>query len=111
MRQRLDRIGADQPIAHVGARQHRRNNDLGRPDGLHVLHRVDAGIHLARGKGAIEFLGPQCLAADLRQRTILDAIAGRANDDDLDIVKAMRGDQRIAHHARLGKCKRRAARP
>ena len=61
----------------------------------------------------LDLLGEQALAADLGQRAVLDAVALRADDDDLDrgIVgqrRVGRGQRRLDHPG-LGQGQRRAA--
>ena len=84
MGKRIDRFGADQPVADIGALEHCRDAQFGRAVAFDILHRVDAGVDLAGEKGAIELLGPQRLAAKLSQRAILHPVAGRDHRHDLD---------------------------
>ena len=60
----------------------------------------------------LDLLGEQALAAGLRQRPVLDAVAGGADHLDRDPLglEAMRRGQRRAHHARLRQRQRAAAR-
>ena len=66
---------------------------------------------LAVQQRAVELLGPQGLAADLRERAILHPVAGGANRHDRDgfLRPAMRGAQGIAHHMCLEESERRTA--
>ena len=108
VRQVGDRRRADDPVAHVGARQHRGDRDRRRADRLDILHRMHRAIDVAAEQRAVEFLGPQRLAADLGERAVLHLVAGGPDHDDLD-RDAVRRDQRVAHHARLDERERRAA--
>ncbi len=96
-------FGADDPVTHVGTLQDRGDRDSLGADRLDVLHRMDAAIHLAVEQRAVELLGPQRLAADLGERTILDSVAGGADRDDLDCGgrPAVRGEQRVTDEMRL----------
>src|SRR3546814_7503308 len=96
----------------VGTRQHRRNRDTGGADRLDILHRMDRAIDLAVRQHAIEFLGPQGLAADLREWAILHTVPGGLDGHDRDPIRrpAARGRQRVAHPMRLRERQRRGAR-
>ena len=60
----------------------------------------------------LNLLGEQPLAAFVCQWSILDGIATRANDDELDplLADTRRRRQPRTHHARLHQCQRTAAR-
>ena len=61
----------------------------------------------------LDFLGEQPLAADIGQRTVLDRIAGGADDLMISIacfLDALRRRQQPAHHMRLRQRQRAAAR-
>ena len=60
----------------------------------------------------LDLLGEQALAAGLRQRPVLDAVAGGADHLELDPlrVEPVRRGERLAHHARLRQRQRAAAR-
>src|SRR6185295_3121339 len=66
----------------------------------------------ARRERLFDLLGEQTLAADIRQRPVLDAITAGADrlNGDLLGIEAMRLGQRLPHHVGLGKRKRTAAR-
>ena len=80
--------------------------------GRHVLHRVDGEVERALEQSGLDLLGEQALAADLGQRPVLDPVALRAHDHDLDrgVVEAGLGrEQGRLDHARLRQGQRRAA--
>jgi hypothetical protein len=79
---------------------------------IDILHRMHRAIDLTRQQCAVEFLGPQCLAADFGERDILHAVARGLDRNDLDRIggPAMRPGQRVAHHIGLDERKRRSAR-
>ena len=110
-RKRLDAVAADQPVARVGALEHRRDDEFDGPDRLDVLHRMDREVGTALEQTQVELLGPQRLAADLGERPVLDAVAGGGHRHDLDglLAPAVRGAQRIGDQGRLGEGERRAA--
>ena len=83
------------------------------PDAFDVLHRMDAKIDLAFEQRAVELLGPQRLAADLRERPVLDLVAGGRDLDDLDpaVGPALRRLDRRSDLARLRQRERRSASP
>src|SRR3546814_16063032 len=60
----------------------------------------------------LDLLGEEALAADLRQRAILDAVTGRLDDDDgnrlLGRQFGVRGGKAAAHLLGLGQRQRRA---
>ena len=112
LRQRIDACRTDQPVANIGARQHRRDPDHGGANCLDILHRMHRAIDLAVDQRPVEFLGPQRLAADVGQRPVLHPVAGGANHDDFDRVPApaMRCAQRTPYQIRLDKGERRTTR-
>src|SRR3569623_1519022 len=109
LRQSVDAVGTDQPVAYIGARQHRGDDDRLRADRLDILHRMHRAIDLAGEQGAGELLGPQRLAPDLGQRAVLHGVAGGLDDDDL-AGQAVRPGQSVLDHVRLHQRERRAAR-
>jgi N6-L-threonylcarbamoyladenine synthase len=107
--QGIETGSADQPVADVGARQHRRDRDpVGEPR-LDVLHRMNCKVDPTVEQRRVEFLGPQRLAADFGKRAVLHAVAGGDDDDDLD--RNVVGHECIADHVRLRQRERRSARP
>ena len=88
MRQALDRVGdgGDQRVAHVLARQEARERDPVRDEGRQILGRVDGGVDLAREQRDVDLLGEQALAAGLGERPVLDRVAARADDPQLDVL-------------------------
>ena len=92
-RQRVDRGRADQHVALVRPRQDGRDRQLGRPDRLDVLERVDRGIDPPFAEPDVELARPQRLAADLRQRPVLDLVPARLDRHQLDsaLGPAVRG--------------------
>ena len=110
-RQRGNAFGADQHIAHVRAFEHGGDGEAVRAQGFHVLGRVDGEIDLARIEPGVEFLGPQRLAADFRQWSVLDAIAAGGDGHDLYMrrIDFMRPGQSVARFLRLRHGERRAA--
>ena len=73
---------------------------------------MHTAIDLMGQKGAVQFLGPQGLAAQFGQGTVLNAVAAGRDDDDLDRLSrpAMGGDQGGCRHLGLGQSKRGSAR-
>ena len=71
--------------------------------GRHVLGGMHREIDRAREQRLLDLLGEQPLAAGLRQRPVLDAVARGADRDDLDRVRATpcAAASAVAHHARL----------
>ena len=109
---RLDRLSADQPILHVAARTDGGDGDLARADRFHILQRMDAEIDILLNQRPVQFLGPKLLAADLRQRTVLNAIARRLDYLNLHEVgrPAVRDLQCRGDLMCLRQCQRRATR-
>ena len=103
---------ADQPVADIGPFEHCDERDSLWPDRLDIFHRMNAGVGTPLHQGAIECLGPQCLAANFGERTILNDVAVGRDRDDFDLVggPAVRCDQRSAGHMGLSQGKRRSAR-
>jgi len=106
--QRGDAVGADQPVARIGPLQHRRDCESAVTDRLDVLHRMDRKIGSAGGEPDVKLPGPQCLAAQLGERPILDDVARSRDRHQLDRA-AMGGLQRLGDEARLGEGERRSA--
>src|SRR5439155_8078497 len=98
---------------HVAAWANGGDMDRLRADALDILHRMDAEIDVAVEKGAVEFLGPQSLAAELIKRAVLHLVAGRRDGDQLDIAfgPALGGFDRCRDLARLGEGQGRSASP
>ena len=73
---------------------------------------MDAEIDFAGDQRAVELLGPQLLAADIRERAVLHLVAGSHEGLDLDEVgrPAVRDLERGCDLVRLRKSQRRAAR-
>ena len=71
------RLGADEGVAHVLARQKRRSQAR-RQHGRHVLHRVDGEIDLAASSASSISLVNRPLPPTSRERPVLDAVAGGA---------------------------------
>ncbi len=112
LRQRGDALRPHQPIANIGAGQHRGNADRRGADRLDVLHRMDRKVDCAVEQRAVELLGPQRLAANLGQRAVLHAVAGGLDGDDRHGVfgPPMRGAERGGDHVRLHQSEGRSAR-
>jgi len=72
---------------------------------------VDGEIDPAVAERLLDLLGEQALAAGLRQRPVLDGIAGGLDDGDGDALRrpAEGGGQRIAHRMGLPQGQRAAA--
>ncbi len=68
---------------------------------------MDGKVDLTLHQCPIQFLRPQRLAADFRQRPVLNPVAARLDDHRFDRVRcpAMPGAQRLGRHARLRQCK------
>ena len=114
LRQLRDRRGlaADEDVAHVLARQAGdKRQSIGQP-GRQILGRVHGEIDLVRQQRLLDLLGEQPLAAGLRERAILDRVAGRADDvqGDPHLVESVGGGEACAHLVRLRERQRRAAR-
>jgi N6-L-threonylcarbamoyladenine synthase len=82
---RGDRCGPDQNVADILAGQDGGDDDLARAGRFDVLGRVDRDVDLAGKQPGIEFLGPQRLAADLRERPVLDPVAAGGDGDEFDV--------------------------
>jgi hypothetical protein len=71
---------------------------------------VHGGVDLAGDEGFLDLLGEEALAADLRQRAVLDAVAGGLDDHDGDRPLGgkigVRFTEAAAHFLSLGKGKR-----
>ena len=80
-------------VVRIGARQHRRDAEARRQLARHVLHRVHGDVGAAFLHRDLEFLDEQALAADLRERAVLHAVALRAHRHELDGQVGMRGPQ------------------
>ena len=80
------------------------------PDGFHILHAVDGQIGFPGDQRPVQFLGPERLAPDVRERPVLNPVATGLDGDDFDRVggPAMGGDQRLRGHARLRQGERRS---
>ena len=106
-----DRGGADQPVAGIGAAQHGGDAQLGRAVAFDVLHRMHRNIGVAGKERSVEFLGPQRLAADIGQRSVLDAVAGGLHHADFDRAGGpfMRNFESRGDLRRLGEGERGAA--
>ena len=95
LRQLGDPAGAlarDQHVARIGARQHRADRQARRQPGRQVLHRVHRKIDPAVEQRRLELLAEQPLAAELGERPVDHAIAGRADHHDLE--RARLGERR-----------------
>src|SRR3546814_15684926 len=72
------------------------------------------GVDLAGDERFLDLLGEEALAADLRQRALLDAVTGRLDDDDgnrlLGRPFGVRGGKAEAHLPGLGQRQRGAPR-
>lgn len=99
-------------IAHVLARQEVVEDQPVRQHGRHILGGMHGKIEIAPLQTGLDLLGEQPLAADLGQRTILDAIAGRRDGDDLDIRQSLApgGFETGLDLVRLSESQRAAAR-
>ena len=101
----------DQPVANIRALEHRDDPQGVGALALDILHRMDRGVGLPREQGEVELLGPQCLAPDLGERTILNAITAGADDAQRDAPRGpvMRLLERGGGHPRLRQRQRRPA--
>ena len=107
------RLAADEDVARVFARQHRRDDQAIRQRRRHVLGRMHREVDVAGRQRLLDFLGEQALAAELRQRAVADRVAGGPDRADLDPLRRqpVRGRQAVAHHGGLGQRERTPARP
>lgn len=108
---RLQRGRTDQPVADIGARQAGGNDQRIRSLAFDILAAVDGGARHALQEREVEFLGPQRLAADLGQGTILDPVTAGADlvQDDAACRPAMRRFERKGGLAGLGERERGSA--
>ena len=104
---------ADEGVAHILARQIGANDEAIRQHTRHVLHRVHGQIDAAGEQSFLDLLGKQPFATSFRQRSILDAIAGRLDDDGLQLrfSQGMRAHQAPTDLVCLGECQHRSAGP
>ena len=109
----IDAFGTNETIANVAPRPDCSKMNLFGPNGLDVLHRMDAEIHFVLEQRTIELLGPQRLAADSGERPVLDHIASRFDLHDLNpaIGPALSGFDCGRDLARLSQRQRRSASP
>src|SRR3546814_14232414 len=70
-------------------------------------------IDLAAGQRTVQLLGPERLAADVRERPVLNPVAAGLHHDDLDraFIPAMARPQRLHRHMRLPQRERAATGP
>ena len=66
--------------------EHGRENELAGPDGLDILHAVHSTVNFAFGERAIQFLGPQGLAANFRERTIENLVSAGDHRHQLHLI-------------------------
>lgn len=73
---------------------------------------MNGNVDLARDHCRLDLLGEKALAAHLGQRAVLDPVAGRLDDDDLErgLRQVMGRHQTRTGLMRLGKRQRAAAR-
>ena len=69
------RVGRDQCVARIGARQHRADRQPVRQPGRHVLHRMHRDVDPPVLEGFLDLLGEQPLAADFGERALQHAVA------------------------------------
>ncbi len=107
------RLAADEDVAGIFARQHRRDDETIRQYRRHVLGGMHGDVDLAGRQRLLDLLGEEPFAAEFRQRTVADGVAGGRYGADLDPFRrpAMRGRQAGPHHGGLGQRERTAARP
>ena len=82
----LSAIALMNTSAGIFPRQHARNRDTVGKHGFEVLHGVHGDVDVARQQRLLHLLGEQTLAADLGERPVGHAVAGGADDDELDVV-------------------------
>src|SRR3546814_2613685 len=72
---------------------------------------MDSEVDHALGKGAVQFLGPKCFAANVSERPILYAVAigPHSNDVDRILVPPVSSAQGRRHHMRLNQCQWRSS--
>ena len=109
--QRLNGLGPDQLVLDVRARADRSETDFLRPNDFNILHRMHGEIDVAIQQCGIQFLGPQTLAANLRERPVGNTIAAGGDGNDFDVTggPALRDFQRGGDLARLDQRQRRTA--
>ena len=93
---------ADERVAGILARQEGRDRKAVRQRGRHVLGECTAKSIRPSQQRVLDFLGEQALAAGLRQRPVLDRVAGGLDDHDLDARRARRA--RAAHAPPASAC-------
>ncbi len=100
-----DSAGQHERIARILARQDRRHRQIRLELGGHVLGAVHREVHVLAQERVLDFLDEQALGAGLGERPLLEAVAGRPDDDDLD-ARAARLEQ-ARDRARLPQGQRR----
>lgn len=70
-----DRSRTQQHICFIRTGQDCADRDFSRADCFHILHRVDSRVDFSLRQPNVEFAGPQCLAANIGQRAILNLVA------------------------------------
>ena len=95
---------ADEYVAHVLALQEGGYLQSVRQHRRHVLGRMDREIDAVVEKRLFQLLGEETLAAGIRKRAILDAVAAGGDHHDLEgvFMQAMGGHQARARLRSLG---------
>ena len=103
---------ADEGVARILARQEGGELEPVRQHRRHVLGGMHGDVDAAGEQRLLDLLGEQALAAGLRQRPVLDAVAAGRDHHDLERVlrQAMRRHQPRARLMRLRQRQRAAAR-
>ena len=106
------RQAADEGVADVLSRQVAGDDEAVRQECRQVLRGMHREIDRALGEREIELLREQPLAAGLRQRPVLDRVAGGLDDAErqLRLIEAERRREPVLRLARLGERERAAAR-
>lgn len=100
------RFSGNPGIANIFTRQIADDADLIRQDRWQILRRMDGDVDVAFEESAIELLREKALAARLGQRPVLNPVACRADDFDLEMcgVEMVRRRETLAQFMRLRKC-------
>src|SRR5690606_11102997 len=92
------------------AREHDGNVQGFRQLDRHILHRMEREIRAAVEQRLLELLDEETLAADLRERTVEEHVAGGLDRNERDVERGLAAPEQIADVARLPQRELAAAR-
>jgi hypothetical protein len=102
---------AEQDVARILAGTDRGEDEPVRQPGRHVLERVDGEIGPPARSAVVDLLGEEAAVPDAGQRHVEDAVAGGADDLDLDLeLRHLGSAQGVADRMRLPERELAAAR-